>query len=84
MGPESETQRELTFGEKAVGLTFNPSKDHKVDTIKRKYAEIIDLLNEERGDRRDEGARHLSLAITDAETAQMRAVKGLTFPVEGK
>jgi len=29
-----ETTRELTFGEKAVGLTFNPSGDEKVNAIK--------------------------------------------------
>lgn len=71
--------KELTFGEKAVGLTFNPSGDEKVTKIKQLYAEIIDILNEDRGANRDERARHASVAITDAETAQMRAVKAVTF-----
>ena len=71
--------REPTFGEKAVGLSFNPSGDEKVTKIKKLYAEIIDVLNDDRGDNRDERARHASVAITDAETAQMRAVKALTF-----
>ncbi len=75
-------ERELTFGEKAVGLTFNPSKDSKVDEVKRLYAQIIDLLNDERDaapKNDNQKIRHLALAITDAETAQMRAVKGLTW-----
>ena len=45
-------ERTLTFGEKAVGLSFNPS-----------------------GERR----RMLSIAITEAQTAQMWAVKAATW-----
>jgi len=71
--------RELTFGEQAVGLTFNPSGNSLVDDIKRRYAEIIDLLNEQRKNATPGAARHYSVAITDAETAQMRAVRAMTF-----
>lgn len=74
--------RELTYGEKAVGLLFNPSGDPKVARVKELYAEIIDILNDDRGENRDERARHASVGITEAETAQMRAVKTLTFPRE--
>jgi hypothetical protein len=35
---------ELTFGQKAVGLTFNPSGDDKVNLAKQKCAELIDLV----------------------------------------
>ena len=70
---------EFTFGERAVGLDFNPSGDPKVLEVKKHYAAIIDILNDDRGDNRDERARHASVGITDAETAQMRAVKALTF-----
>jgi hypothetical protein len=74
---------ELTFGQKAVGLTFNPAGDTRVTTIKQKYADIIDLLDAERNEAFAQGdkekGRHLAVAITDAETAQMRAVKGLTW-----
>jgi len=73
---------EQTFGEKAVGLNFNPSNDPDVQKVKELFAEIIDIANHKRGARRDEGSRHLSVGITDAETAQMRIVKGLTFPPE--
>ena len=34
-------ERKLTFGEKAVGLTFNPSRDVNVNKVKKLYAEII-------------------------------------------
>lgn len=74
----------LTFGERAVGLSFNPSGDSKVLEVKKLYARIIDILNDDRTAAdgtplRDERARHASVAITDAETAQMRAVKAITF-----
>lgn len=71
-----------TYGEKAVGLDFNPSGNEKVARVKELYAEIIDILNDDRGHHHDERARHASIAITDAETAQMRAVKTLTFSRE--
>jgi hypothetical protein len=74
-----EAQRELTFGEKAVGLTFNPSQDPTVAKLKEAYAAIIDILNDDRGDNRDERARLASVAITEAQTAQMWAVKAVTF-----
>jgi len=41
-----ETKTELTFGEKLVGLTFNPSGDPKVNRAKELCAELADLLNE--------------------------------------
>lgn len=36
--------RELTFSEKAVGLTFNPSGDERVNRAKAICAELIDML----------------------------------------
>lgn len=75
---------ELTFGEKAVGLTFNPSNDTDVDQIKRQFAAIIDTMEELRhtaafiGPRTEKG-RLASIAITEAQTAQMWAVKALTW-----
>ena len=43
---ENNTERELTFGEKAVGLTFNPSGDEKVNKAKQLMADALDLLKE--------------------------------------
>lgn len=69
----------LTFGMKAVGLTFNPSGDQDVAQIKAAYAKIIDMLNDMRGTDRNERARLLSIAITEAQAAQMWAVKAITW-----
>lgn len=77
---ESTTEnRELTFGEKAVGLTFNPSNSQGVDAIKKSAAAYIDLLNQMREGLSGEIARMLSVAITEAQTSQMWAVKAATW-----
>ncbi len=73
-------ERELTYGEKAVGLTFNPSGDEKVLKVKELYAQIIDLCNDLRTEAgQGEKDRLLSVAITEAQSAQMWAVKGITY-----
>lgn len=71
---------ELTFWEKLVGITFNPSNDDLVHQIKTKYAELIDMLNDARKETSDhsEYQRYISIAITEAQTAQMRSVKAVT------
>ena len=75
--------RELTFGEKAVGLTFNPSNNPAVDACKRTFAAAIDQMNELRSSavecKNAEIARMASVAITEAQTAQMWAVKAITW-----
>jgi hypothetical protein len=72
--------RQMTYGEKAVGLTFNPSGDPKVNEVKTLFAQIIDLCNELRTEAgHGERGRLLSVAITEAQTAQMWAVKGITY-----
>lgn len=76
-------ERELTYGEKAVGLTFNPSGDADVAAVKQVYADIIDTMDELRRTANAAGkgemARLASIAITEAQTAQMWAVKALTW-----
>lgn len=79
MSDEPQAMREMTFGEKAVGLNFNPSGDQTVAKLKEHYAAIIDILNDDRGENRDERARLASVAITEAQGAQMWAVKAVTF-----
>jgi hypothetical protein len=75
--------RELTFGEKAVGLKFNPSGDERVNKVKELYSEIIDIMHDERrtdgSDKDPEVNRLCSVAITEAQGAQMWAVKALTL-----
>jgi len=74
-------ERELTFGEKAVGLNFNPSNNQDVQMIKELYAGLINHLNQLRSlpDNTNERNRLLSIAITEAQSAQMWAVKGITY-----
>lgn len=77
---QSVTTREPTFGEKAVGLTFNPDGNEKVDEVKKLYAAMIDLCNEIRNEAgQGEKGRLMSVAITKAQEAQMWAVKGITW-----
>lgn len=79
MGDE-QNGRALTFGEKAVGVSFNPGGDVRVDNIKRQSAALIDGLNHERNVATDsEVKRMLSVAITELQTAQMWAVKAVTW-----
>lgn len=76
----SEEKRALTYGEKAVGLTFNPSGDGHVRHVKELYAEIIDKMHYRRLDTRSpEQSRLYSVAITQAQIAQMCAVKAITW-----
>lgn len=70
-----------SFGQKAVGLNFNPSGDDKVGQAKQKLADAIDQMNDFRNDSETcQGARrHASTAITMLENAQMRMVKAITW-----
>lgn len=75
-----KTTEELTFGMKAVGLTFNHSGMTEVDLIKRACADLIDQLHTARqttesGDKK----RMYSEAITAIQTGQMWGVKAATW-----
>jgi len=69
-----------TYGQKAVGLNFNPSGDKAVSRCKQIFADAIDLLQELRENSTSgETTRLASIAITEAQGAQMWAVKALTW-----
>jgi len=73
----------MTYGEKAVGLSFNPSGDEDVHRVKALFAEIIDICAEGRdGTGSGEKKRLFSVSITEAQTAQMWAVKAITWKDE--
>lgn len=77
-----DESRELTFGEKAVGLNFNPSNDGRVQAIKEAFAKAIDLCNDmkpEYNGKPNEISRMCAIAITEAQAAQMWAVKAATW-----
>ncbi len=69
----------MSYGEKAVGIGFNPSGDQDVAHVKGHYANIIDMCNDMRAKTNGEKARLFSVAITEAQTAQMWAVKAITW-----
>lgn len=79
---ESQVTRELSFGEKAVGLTFNPSNDPQVQAIKEAFAKVIDVIQIMKppyDGKPNEVSRMCAIAITEAQTAQMWAVKAATW-----
>jgi hypothetical protein len=70
-----------TFGEKAVGLDFNPSGDPDVARVKQLFADVIDICHNLRNTAAiGERVRLFSVAITEAQGAQMWAVKAITWP----
>lgn len=80
MSEAPATGRGFTFGEKAVGLSFNPGGNQAVVDIKRAYADIIDYLHNKRQQSTNaDEQRMLSVAITESQTAQMWAVKAVTW-----
>lgn len=72
--------REQSFGEKAVGLSFNPSNDDLVSQIKARFAADIDEMNALRLRTKSREVKRLaSIAITEIQGAQMWAVKAATW-----
>ena len=73
--------RELTFGEKLVGLTFNPSGDVNVQRAKELCAELADLVKDEFTQSECSALQRqlFDHAIGEILNAQMNAVKVLTF-----
>jgi hypothetical protein len=63
-------EKQMTFGEKACGVTFNPSNDDMVQKLKQAFADLVDTCDALRlkSDNSEE-KRMLSLAITDLQTA---------------
>lgn len=76
-----------TKGEYRVGITFNPSASGIVDEIKRKAADLIDLIesipSDRDSERGNEAGRLKALAQTEVESAAMWAVKAATKPEKG-
>ena len=68
----------MTIGESRCHINFNPSSDDKIGTFKRMMADAIDYCAEEMAGTEDtEAKRCFSIAMTELETAQMYAVKGI-------
>ena len=76
----STPTKQMSFGEKLVGLTFNPSGDQKVQRIKELAAEMADLLEEVNKTQESSylGNTFYGGAIRRILDAQMYSVKFLT------
>ena len=71
---------EQTYGQKAVGINFNPSNDDAISICKKRYADLIDEMNDLIAITDSEQQKRLcSIAITELQTAQMWSVKALTW-----
>lgn len=74
-----------TYGEKTVGLSFNPAQDDNVTDVKQAFADLIDFYVKARAEALEsegvssERIRLFSIAITEAQTAQMWGVKAITW-----
>ena len=78
-----DTERQMTFGEKLVGLTFNPSNDDKVSKAKRLCADLADLLHTEiysgGGEVTELQSRLYAHTIGEILNAKMNVVNVLTL-----
>ncbi len=78
-----DTEKELTHGQKLVGLSFNPSGDANVQRLKELAAEQIDVLDTihaERGERPDYDTNTIhGEAVRRVMDAQMWTVKDATW-----
>jgi hypothetical protein len=84
---ENNTERELTFGEKAVGKTFNPSGDENANLAKDTMAVALDLLKAVEEQKTEFGTKTQSWeanvfrtnAFNKIVDAQMALVKYITW-----
>lgn len=76
-----ETARELSFGEKLVGLKFNPSGNLRVQRAKELCAELAEIVNDD-AVRGKDWELHKTLSqhtIGEILNAQMNVVKLITL-----
>lgn len=78
---QEQPTRVFTFGEKLVGLTFNPSGDPKVQRAKELCAELADLLDDHINSKETWTLEQQLYNHTIGEilNAQMNVVKVLTL-----
>lgn len=79
---DTQTARDMTFGERLVGITFNPAGDDNVAKAKRLCADLADLVEEHRNRPQESTQLEGQLynhAIGEILNAQMNVVKLLTL-----
>jgi hypothetical protein len=73
-----QTTKEMTLGESRCHINFNPSADDKIGTFKRMMADAIDYCHKLSLESLDpEAQRCFEIAMTELETSQMYAIKGI-------
>ena len=81
--PHEALEPKLSFGQKAVGIRFNHARGetyNEVDTAKENCALLIDQMNDLRNNSESSEQKRLaSIAITELQSAQMWAVKAITW-----
>jgi len=76
------TPRELTFGEKLMGVNFNPSNLSNVYSVKRSFAYIADTIGDPTADTEKRSWTYNVLrtaALNGCVLAQMSVVKFITW-----
>lgn len=80
---DNQTHREMTYGEKAVGLNFNHAEGQTHDEVheaKVTFAKLIDLVESKRGANDGRFANTLkTYTVQTLVAAQMAVVKVLTW-----
>lgn len=80
-----DIQKSPSYGEKLVGLDFNPSQKTEVDTVKQLSAQLIDIVKKVEDDSAEHGTLNstrqllINNAVLKVLDAQMSVVKLLTF-----
>jgi hypothetical protein len=78
--PSTLPKPELSFGQKAVGISFNPGWSDEVNKIKQIMAVVIDEMNDLRNSTKSQEVKRLcSVSITELQASQMWCVKALTW-----
>jgi hypothetical protein len=77
-----EQKKELSFGERLVGVTFNPSQNEKVERVKKLCAELADIVHEESNKESFDSISTIVSysALNHIKDASMNAVKLITLP----
>ena len=79
---QPQEERQLSLGERSVGLTIDGPADPNIEMVKRIYAAAIDQVAAIALQSTDQEVRRLcTVAITETQGACMWAVKTITWKV---
>jgi hypothetical protein len=75
-------ESKLSYGQRACGVSFNPGGHPAVAAVKQQFADLVDTLHAGREAATDpEVKRMFSIAITETQSAQMWAIKAITWSI---